>query len=95
MQFGVNSYVWASPFSTATDLALLAKTRALGFDLFEVSVEDPSRIDLAALYDTLQTNNLGLIICGAFTGERDLSSADREIRENAKAYCRWCIDQPL
>jgi D-psicose/D-tagatose/L-ribulose 3-epimerase len=91
MLFGANTFIWASPFSTR-DLSLVEKVRALGFDSFEVAVEDPALIDVAALKQALAENGLQGIICGAFGPDRDLSSANPTIRQNSADYIRWLID---
>ena len=44
MQFGANTFIWRSPFSTKTDLDLIDKLKGLGFDLIEVAVEDPALV---------------------------------------------------
>jgi D-psicose/D-tagatose/L-ribulose 3-epimerase len=89
---GINTFVWASPFSTETDTALIEKAARMGFDVFEVAGEDPKTIDAVKLKMLLDSQKLGTVICGVFGPDRDLSSADRAIQENGKAYLRWCID---
>lgn len=92
MKFGANTFVWASPFSTAEHLPLLEKVKGMGFDLLEIAVEDPDLIDVGALKTALAETGLGAIVCGAFGPDRELSSADTSLRQNATAYLRWCID---
>ncbi len=92
MQFGANTFIWASPFSTENHLLLLEKVRGMGFDLIEIAVEDPDLIDVERLREGLEQNNLDAVVCGAFGLDRNLSSADNEKRRNASAYMRWCID---
>jgi len=92
MKFGANTFVWASPFSTAEHLPLLAKVKGMGFDLLEIAVEDPELIDVGVLKRALAEAGLGAIVCGAFGPDRELSSADAALRQNAATYLRWCID---
>ena len=92
MQFGVNTFVWVSPFSTRDLPDLLPKVKGMGFDIFEVAVEDTSGIDVALLKKELVKWGLVPVICGAFGPERNICSNDPSIREKAKTYIKWLID---
>lgn len=92
MKFGANTFIWASPFSTAEHLPLLEKVKEMGFDVLEVAVEDPDLIDVRALKAALEETGLEAIVCGAFGPDRELSSVEKTLRDNAEAYVRWCID---
>lgn len=92
MQFGANTFIWESPFATAKHLPLLEKVSDIGFDLIEIAVEDPDLIDVSALQEALKLHGLGVVICGAFGPDRNLSSRDPEKRKNGGEYVRWCID---
>lgn len=92
MQFGVNTFVWESPFSTDQHLYLFDKVRDMGFDLLEIAVEDPALVNVAALQQAAQTTGVGIIVCGAFGPGRNLSSADDHERQNAEQYLQWCIE---
>jgi D-psicose/D-tagatose/L-ribulose 3-epimerase len=48
MQFGINTFVWVSPLTTAAIATLAPKVKALGFDVLELAIEDPAAIDVAA-----------------------------------------------
>ena len=91
MKFGVNTFIWESPFSTQS-LDLIKKVKVMGFDVFEVAVEDPHLIDGPALKSALDEAGLSAIICGAFGPDRDISSTEAVIRDNCKTYLRSCID---
>lgn len=90
MQFGVNSFVWISPF-TSDGVALFPRVREMGFDIFEFAVEDPANYDLPYLKQGLSEYGLQPIVCGVFGPDRDLSSDDPQIRQNAADYLDWCI----
>lgn len=92
MRFGVNTFVFESPFSTQKHLGLFEKARALGFDVLEIAVEDPALVDVKALRRTAADTGLGVLICGAFGPDRNLSSAEAGPRANAEEYLRWLID---
>jgi D-psicose/D-tagatose/L-ribulose 3-epimerase len=91
MQFGANTFIWTSPFSS-DDLSLLHKIKRMGFEVLELAIEDPSTIDVPALKLALSDAGLSAIVCGAFGPDRDLSHADAAVRESAAAYIRVLID---
>jgi D-psicose/D-tagatose/L-ribulose 3-epimerase len=90
MKIGVNTFVWTSPFATR-DFGLMAKIKAMGFDIIEIAVEEPSLIDVPLLRKTAQDEGLSVIVCGAFGPTRDISSDDPEIRKNGVAYIAQCL----
>ncbi|MEI7844535.1 MAG: sugar phosphate isomerase/epimerase [Chloroflexota bacterium] len=92
MKFGVNTFVWTSPCTMGAIEELAPKVKAFGFDILEISVENPALIDASAANKILKENQLEGIICGAFGPDRNICSADPIIRENAKIYIRWLID---
>jgi len=92
LKFGANTFIWESPFSTTEHLYLLDKVRQMGFDLLEVAVEEPALVDVPVLHRAAQAAGVGLIVCGAFGPDRNLSSADDSVRQNAEAYLAWLID---
>lgn len=92
MQFGANTFIWRSPFSTTTDLDLIEKVRGMGFDAIEIAVESPELIDLNALKTAIQQSGMQSIMCGAFGPGRNLSSLETEERANAETYLKWMID---
>jgi D-psicose/D-tagatose/L-ribulose 3-epimerase len=91
MRIGASTFIWVSPFSANT-LDLIDKVKAFGFDLIEICVEDPATIDTALIGQALKQAQLGVTICGAFGANRDMSSDDPAIRDNAIGYSRRCVD---
>ncbi len=92
MRFGANTFIFSSPFSTDLHLGLLKKFKSMGLDLIEVAVEDPALVDVTALKNALDENEIGVVMCGAFGPDRNLSSLDLEVRTAAKEYLYWMID---
>jgi D-psicose/D-tagatose/L-ribulose 3-epimerase len=92
MNFGINSFVWVSPCTTEAIKELAPKVKAMGYDVFEISVENPALIDVQAAKQILDQNGLQSVICGAFGPERNICSSDPTIREKAKTYIKWLID---
>jgi D-psicose/D-tagatose/L-ribulose 3-epimerase len=92
MKFGVNTFVWVSPCTTASVHDLAPKARGMGFDILEISCEDPGLIDTRAVRAELDQNGLKGIICGAFGPDRNICSSNSQYVANAKTYMRWLID---
>lgn len=91
MKFGVNSFVWVSPFSNDT-LGQLEHAKNMGFDLYEIAVEDPDSFDPIAVKELSEKLEIQIGICGAFGEERDISSENPDFRETGKQYIRRLID---
>jgi D-psicose/D-tagatose/L-ribulose 3-epimerase len=92
VKFGVNTFVWASPFSTAEHLGLIDKVHGMGFDLIEIAAEDPALINIHDLDGRLREVGLGALVCGAFGPGRNLASDDAAERATTAAYIRELID---
>jgi D-psicose/D-tagatose/L-ribulose 3-epimerase len=92
MKFGVNTFVWVSPCTTAAVKDLAPKVKAMGFDILELSVENPDLINVQQVKTELEKNQLLPIICGAFGTDRNLCSTNPQYAENARNYIRWLID---
>jgi D-psicose/D-tagatose/L-ribulose 3-epimerase len=92
MKFGVNTFVWISPCTTAAVKDIALKVKNMGFDILEISVENPDLINVHKAKEILSENHLDGIVCGVFGPNRNICSDDPKIRENAKTYIRWLID---
>ncbi|MBC7569642.1 MAG: sugar phosphate isomerase/epimerase [Spirosoma sp.] len=90
MQFGVSTFVWVSPFSTAS-FDLLYKVADMGYDIIEVAVEDKDLIDWGRLKNLARETGLNITISGAFGPNRDISSDDPAIRKNGFDYIVDCL----
>lgn len=90
MKIGASSYIWVSPFS-AEKLSQLAHARSIGFDIYEIAVEDPDVIDGEKVLDEAQRVGIETTVCGAYGETRDISSDVAEYRENGLAYGRRLI----
>ena len=92
MKFGINTFVWVSPCTTAAIRELAPKVKAMGFDILEISVENPALLDVPQIKAELEKNKLQAIVCGAFGLDRNLCSTNDQFAENARVYIRWLID---
>jgi D-psicose/D-tagatose/L-ribulose 3-epimerase len=91
MKFGVNTFVWVSPCTTQAVKDLAPKVKSMGFDILEISIENPDLVDVNAVKEILKENQLDGIICGAFGPDRNICSIDTGIQENARKYILWLI----
>ncbi|MGH9769119.1 MAG: sugar phosphate isomerase/epimerase family protein [Blastocatellia bacterium] len=91
IQYGVNTWIWTSPLTTDSARELIPKVKAMGFDLFEIPLEDPSLLDAAAVRQVLDDHGLMASVCGAFGPTRDLSSDEAATVNNALAYIHQCM----
>jgi D-psicose/D-tagatose/L-ribulose 3-epimerase len=92
MKFGVNTFVWVSPCTTQAVRDLAPMVKSMGFDILEISVENPDLIDSTQVNEILKENQLEGIICGAFGLDRNICSSDPQIVANAKSYLCRLID---
>lgn len=90
--YGVSTWLWASPFTTASIDVLFPKISKLGFDVVEIAVEDPGLIDTKAVREGLKKYSLKANICGAFGPSRDLTHDDPAVHENCLSYIDACFE---
>ena len=83
MKFGVNTFVWVSPCTTQAVIELAPRVKNMGFDILELSIENPELIDPEKVKTALRVNGLETIVCGAFGPERNLCSDNPAVVENA------------
>ncbi|MEI8090211.1 MAG: sugar phosphate isomerase/epimerase [Opitutaceae bacterium] len=88
---GINSWVWTSPMSDAS-AELIYRAKAMGFDAFEVAVEDPAHFAAdGAVTRALRETGLKPIVCGAFGPTRDLTHEDERFRRESITYIRGAL----
>ena len=92
MKFGVNTFVWVSPCTTDAVKDLAPRVKSMGFDILEISVENPVLLDVKVVKVVLRDHQLEGILCGAFGPDRNICSDDPKKVANAKTYIRWLID---
>jgi D-psicose/D-tagatose/L-ribulose 3-epimerase len=54
IQFGVSTWLWTSPFTTASVETLFPKIAGMGYDVVEIAVEDPSLINVQVVKEGLK-----------------------------------------
>lgn len=91
MKFGASTWLWTSPFD-GSDVSLLKRIAAMGFEFVEIPVEDPESLDAEAIRAALAETGLEAIVCAAVSGDRDMTSSDPSKVTVAMSYFSKCID---
>ena len=94
MRFGINSFLFTSPFTTES-ASLVPKFKKWGFDTVEIPIEDPSHIDAAQVRAALDKAGLACgSICACMGPGRDFRGTAEE-QKTAMDYCKALIDQAV
>jgi D-psicose/D-tagatose/L-ribulose 3-epimerase len=91
MKFGINTFLFASPFTNASvsDFRLF---KDLGFDGVEIACENKGDFDPHVVLQALKDNGLECCsVCGAYGPNRDLRG-DQAAQETGKQYIKDCLD---
>ena len=91
MRFGINSFLFTSPFTTQST-RLFPKFKKWGFETVEIPIEVPEHIDSAKVKAALDKN--GLVcgsVCACMGPGRDFRGSAKDQREAMK-YCKALID---
>ncbi|SVC47383.1 uncharacterized protein METZ01_LOCUS300237, partial [marine metagenome] len=91
MRFGINSFLFTSPFTTKST-SLFPKFKKWGFDTVELPIEAPEHIDSEKVKKALDRN--GLVcgsVCACMGPGRDFRGTGKDQRE-AMRYCKALID---
>ena len=91
IQYGLNTFVWSSPFQTK-DLHFLDHGKALGLDLVEIPIESIGDLDFAAGAEAYQRTGLACSICAVMGAGRDPSHPDEKIQQAGIDYLAHLID---
>ena len=87
---GVNAWVWVSPPTNESIAELAPSVKAMGFDLFELGLENPGDWDPQRMADVFAANDLSAAVCAAMGPGRDLTDPDAV--DATRDYLRTCID---
>ncbi|MGI8990386.1 MAG: sugar phosphate isomerase/epimerase family protein [Bryobacteraceae bacterium] len=90
MKFGVNTFIWAANFDKS-NLALLPRIKAAGFDGVEVPLFRPSEFAVADIRRGLAENGLECTICSVLTGGLNMISDDAAVRARTRAHMEDCV----
>jgi len=92
VNFGVSTWLWTSPFTTASINDLFPKIATMGFDVVEIAVEDPALINIKEVKKALKLYGLKANICGAFGTARDFTNDDAAFHQTSFSYIQSCLD---
>ena len=92
MRFGVNTWVWTSPLTTAELEWLAPHVKEMGFDWIEIPIEAVGDLDYERGAAIIRDLGLGVSTCVAMGPDRDLVHPDAAIRANGIAYIQGSID---
>ena len=92
MRFGINSFLFTSPFTTA-NVDLFPKFKSWGFDTVEIPVEDPSHIDPAVVGQAAKAAGIAIgSVCACMGPGRDLRGTPEE-QQTGMTYMKTLLDQ--
>ena len=92
MRFGINSFLYVSPFTTEST-KLFKTFKKWGFDTVEIPVEDPSHIDPVKVKAAAQKAGIAVgSICACMGPGRDLRGTEEE-QQTGITYVKALIDQ--
>ena len=93
MRFGLNTFLYASPFTTAQAPALFAKLKKWGFATVEIPIEAPEHIDPVKVRAAADKAGLAIgSVCACMGPRRDFRGSAEEQR-TATDYVLALIDQ--
>ena len=91
ISIGINSWVWISPLTTESIGGLMQKDARMGFDSFEIPIEDPAHFNPDKVRDAIKASGLKPIVCGAFGPSRDLTHEDPKFRKESLDYIKTVL----
>jgi len=92
MRFGINTFLFTSPFTNAST-RLFPQFKRWGFDSVEIAIEDPSHIDPVHVKRELDRH--GLVcgsVCAALGPDRDLRGTPKQ-QKTSLDYMKKVLDQ--
>ena len=90
-QIGINTFVWASPLTTAEFETIAPRVGQMGFDSIELPIEGVSDLDYSRCASIARDAGLAVSICAVIGPDRDLIHPDGHIRDTGMKYVRHCI----
>ncbi len=90
MKFGVNTFIWTANFDK-TNLPLLPRIKAAGFDGVEVPLFRPAEFAAADIRRGLNENGLECTICSVLTGGLNIISDDAAVRARTRSHMADCV----
>ncbi len=92
MNFGLNTFIYASPLTTADFETIAPKIKEMGFDWIEAPIEGLDDLDYVRAAEIAKEYDLGVSCCAAMGPDRDLVHPDPAIIASGMDYIIGCID---
>ena len=94
MRFGINSFLFTSPFTTAST-RLFKTFKKWGFDTVEIPIEAPEHLDPAKVKAAADKAGIAIgSVCACMGPGRDFRGSPAD-QEAAMIYCQALIDQAV
>ena len=90
MKFGVNTFIWSESFDRS-QLPLLPRVKAAGFDGVEVPLFQPAEFATEVIAKGLAENGLECTICSVLTGGLSMISEDGAVRKKTRVHMEDCV----
>ena len=90
MKFGVNTFIWSESFDRS-QLPLLPRVKAAGFDGVEVPLFQPADFATEVIAKGLAENGLECTICSVLTGGLSMISEDGAVRKKTRVHMEDCV----
>ena len=90
MKFGVNTFIWSESFDRS-QLPLLTRLKAAGFDGVEVPLFQPAEFATEVIAKGLAENGLECTICSVLTGGLSMISEDAAVRKQTRVHMEDCV----
>lgn len=91
MKFGANAFIWSERFDRS-QIGLLERLKAAGFDGIELPLIDPEQTRDAAVREALQRSQMEPTFCTVLPPGLSPISDDEEVREKTVTHYRRCIE---
>ena len=89
VRYGITSWTWVYPFNPS----IIPRVKEIGFDGLEIPIEDPKLMNAKEIREQLEAHQLKCSsICAVMSEDRDPTSTDKSVRENAAKYLKFCVD---
>ena len=90
MKFGVNTFIWTLTFDKS-NLPLLPRIKAAGFDGVEVPIFDPAAFAAADIRRGLEANALECTVCSVMSADKSLIAEHAASRERSRIFLKECV----
>jgi D-psicose/D-tagatose/L-ribulose 3-epimerase len=91
--FGGHSLVWAGDWSAKNARFAASSASRAGYDLIEILIAEPEKIDAAMTKDLLAEFNLTAAGCFVINAKTDISSSDKSIVQAGEDLAKKAIDK--